>query len=84
LWLFVRHPNFASEQAVWISFYLFGIAASGKWLNWTLTGPFLLVMLFLGSTALTERISGSKYPGYADYKKDVPKFFPRIFRSIKK
>ena len=84
LWRFVRHPNFASEQAVWISFYLFGIAASGKWLNWTLTGPFLLVILFLGSTALTERISSSKYPGYADYKKDVPKYFPRIFRSVTK
>ena len=80
LWHYVRHPNFISEQAVWISFYLFGIAASGKWLNWTLTGSFLLVLLFLGSTALTERISSTKYPGYADYKKEVPKYFPKIFR----
>jgi steroid 5-alpha reductase family enzyme len=38
LWLYVRHPNFVSEQAIWISFYFFGVAASGKWFNWTLTG----------------------------------------------
>lgn len=80
LWRFVRHPNFISEQAIWISFYLFGVAASGKWINWTLTGPFFLVLLFLGSTEFTEQISSSKYPGYAAYKKEVPKFFPRIFR----
>jgi steroid 5-alpha reductase family enzyme len=84
LWRFVRHPNFISEQAVWISFYLFGIAASGRLFNWTIAGSFLLVLLFLGSTALTERISSSKYPEYADYKKEVPKYFPRIFRSFKK
>ena len=84
LWRFVRHPNFASEQAIWISFYLFGVAASGKWINWTLAGPLLLVLLFLGSTELTEHISSEKYPGYAAYKKDVLKFFPRLFRSYKK
>jgi steroid 5-alpha reductase family enzyme len=78
LWRSVRHPNFASEQAIWISFYLFGAAASGKWFTWTLAGPFLLVLLFLGSSALTERISSEKYPDYASYKKNVPKFFPRL------
>lgn len=80
LWRYVRHPNFASEQSVWISFYFFGVAASGKWINLTLVGPLLLVLLFLGSTQFTERLSSQKYPGYADYRKDVPKFFPHIFR----
>jgi steroid 5-alpha reductase family enzyme len=84
LWRYVRHPNYASEQAVWISFYLFGAAASGKWLNWTISGPILLILLFLGSTELTERISSSKYPGYAEYKKNVPKFLPRLFGSGKR
>jgi len=81
LWRFVRHPNFISEQLIWISFYLFGVAASGKWINWTLPGSLLLVLLFLGSTELTERISTEKYPGYADYKKNVPRFFPRLFKD---
>lgn len=78
LWRFVRHPNFISEQAIWISFYFFGVAASGNWINWTLAGPLLLILLFLGSTALTEYISSKKYPDYAAYKKNVPVFPFRI------
>jgi steroid 5-alpha reductase family enzyme len=80
LWKYVRHPNFASEQAIWISFYLFGVAASGNWINCTLAGPVLLVLLFLGSSIMTEKISSSKYPEYSAYQKEVPKFIPRIFR----
>jgi steroid 5-alpha reductase family enzyme len=81
LWHIVRHPNYASEQAIWISFYFFGVAASGNWINWTIVGPLLLVFLFLGSTEFTERISSDKYPDYVVYKKEVPKFLPRIFKS---
>ena len=44
LWKYVRHPNFAAEQAIWISFYFFGVAASGQWINFTLAGPVLLVL----------------------------------------
>ena len=80
LWKYVRHPNYASEQAIWISFYLFGVAASGKWINFTLAGPVLLVILFIGSSVMTEKVSSSKYPDYSVYKKEVPKFIPRIFR----
>lgn len=80
LWKFSRHPNFASEQAIWISFYLFGVAASGKWINFTLAGPVLLVLLFIGSSIMTENISSRKYPEYSLYQKEVPKFIPRIFR----
>jgi Predicted membrane protein len=75
----VRHPNYTCEQAIWISFYLFSVAASGKWINITLTGSVLLVLLFMGSSSLTEKISGEKYPGYAAYKKDEPRFLPRLF-----
>lgn len=78
LWKYVRHPNFASEQAIWVSFYFFGVAASGKWLNLTLAGSVLLVLLFVGSTILTENISSGKYPDYSKYQKDIPKFFPKL------
>jgi steroid 5-alpha reductase family enzyme len=81
LWSFVRHPNFVSEQAIWISFYFFGIAASGKWINWTLAGPVLLVLLFLGSSQLTESLSSGKYPAYSAYKKEVPCFLPRLINK---
>ena len=80
LWRYSRHPNFASEQAIWISFYLFGVAASGKWINFTLLGPVLHVLLFIGSSVMTENISSGKYPDYSLYQKEVPKFVPRIFK----
>jgi steroid 5-alpha reductase family enzyme len=81
LWKHVRHPNFISEQMIWIGIYLFGVASTGRWLNWTIAGSVLLVLLFQGSTQLTEKISSGKYPAYADYKRRVPRFFPGIFRS---
>ena len=81
LWKYARHPNFASEQAIWISFYFFGVAASGKLINITLAGAILLVLIFAGSTVMTEGISSKKYPEYAVYKKEVPKFIPRIKKN---
>lgn len=78
LWKYARHPNFTSEQAIWICFYFFGVAASGQWINITLAGPVLLILIFIGSSRLTESISSKKYPEYAVYQKDVAKFIPRI------
>ena len=79
LWSYVRHPNFISEQLIWVSFYLFGVAASGKLLNLTISGPVLLILIFAGSTRLTERISSSKYPGYSTYCSQVSRFIPFRF-----
>ncbi len=75
-WKYVRHPNFAAEQATWVAFYFFGVAASGFWINWTLSGPFLLILLFAGSSGFTESISMDKYPEYMSYKQNVPRFLP--------
>lgn len=75
-WKYVRHPNFISEQLIWVSFYFFGVAASGIWINWTMAGPILLILLFMGSTAFTESISLKKYPEYSAYKQSVPKYIP--------
>jgi len=74
LWRFSRHPNFAAEQAVWIVFYFFSVVATGHWLNWSVMGAILLVLLFWGSSAFTESITAGKYPEYADYQKRVPRF----------
>ncbi len=83
LWKYVRHPNFAAEHGVWISFYFFGAATSAQWFNWTVAGPVLLVLLFMGSSEMTERISMTKYPGYSIYKQRIPKFIPRILKAGK-
>ena len=67
LWGVVRHPNYASEQAIWIVFYFFSVAATGQWINWSVMGAILLVLLFWGSSNFSETISMGKYPGYIPY-----------------
>jgi steroid 5-alpha reductase family enzyme len=76
LWGVVRHPNYASEQAIWIVFYFFSVAATGQWINWSVMGAILLVLLFWGSSNFSESISAGKYPEYADYLRQVPRFVP--------
>ena len=71
-----RHPNFFFEQAQWWVVYAFGAIAAGSILNWTVLGPVLLTLLFIGSTRFTESISASRYPAYADYQKRVSMLIP--------
>jgi steroid 5-alpha reductase family enzyme len=79
LWGRMRHPNYAAEQAIWIVFYFFSVAATGSWINWSVMGAILLVLLFWGSSSFSESISAGKYPDYAEYKKRVPRFVPFKF-----
>jgi len=81
LWGVVRHPDYAAEQAIWITFYFFSVAASGQWSNWAVMGAILLVLLFWGSSNFSESISSGKYVDYVSYKKRVPRFVPFIFRK---
>ncbi|MCE2790346.1 MAG: DUF1295 domain-containing protein [Saprospiraceae bacterium] len=76
LWGVVRHPNYASEQLIWLSFYVFSIGASERVLNWSLAGGLLLLLLFLGSSDFSEKISSEKYPDYKAYMQKVPRFWP--------
>jgi len=43
----------------------------------------LLILLFFGSSNLSESISSGKYPDYKNYQKRVPRFVPSIFKSNK-
>lgn len=79
LWKYIRHPNYMAEQSIWICFYLLSAAASGQWINWTMSGCILLVLLFIGSSDFSESISASKYPDYKEYQKNTGRFFPKIF-----
>jgi steroid 5-alpha reductase family enzyme len=79
LWTRVRHPNYAAEQMIWIVFYLFTVSATGEWLNWTVSGCILLVILFKGSSDFSEEISASKYPEYINYRKSAGRFVPKLF-----
>ncbi len=76
LWAIVRHPNYAMEQSIWVIFYLFSVNATGQWINWTIGGCVLLLILFKGSSDFSEELSANKYSGYKDYQKRVPRFIP--------
>lgn len=76
LWSLVRHPNYAMEQAIWIVFYGFSVVATGEWINWSMAGCILLVILFKGSSDFSEAISAEKYPEYNKYQSSVPRFVP--------
>ncbi|KAL7541346.1 hypothetical protein ACHAXR_010831 [Thalassiosira sp. AJA248-18] len=80
----VRKPMYACEQSIWISYYIFSVAASYSgqsyrecYFNWSGGGFVLLCLLFQGSGWLTEQISISKYPNYRFYQQKVPMYVPR-------
>ena len=79
LWARSRHPNYFAEQGLWIAFYLFSVSASGQWINWSVSGCILLVILFRGSSNFSEEISASRYPAYSHYQQTVPRFIPFRF-----
>ena len=79
VWAYSRHPNYFSEQAVWICLYLFCIGAGvTHWgvFHWSIAGCLLLVLLFMGSSAFGESVSNGKYPQYARYRQTVSKYVP--------
>lgn len=85
LWGWMRHPNYLGEQGIWLSLYFItagaGVTVHGL-LHWTMVGPLLLVLLFMGSSALGESITAKKYPQYPAYLRQVCKYLPlRRFRA---
>jgi len=82
LFAILRKPNYSCEQSIWICNYFFTVTATGvvtKYLlNWSFFGCFLLVLLFQGSGAFTEKLTSAKYPAYSQYKKDVPLYVPSL------
>ncbi|PKK95526.1 MAG: hypothetical protein CVV60_00855 [Tenericutes bacterium HGW-Tenericutes-5] len=79
LWGRSRHPNYFSEQSIWVALYFFCISAGVTnylLFNWTLIGSMFLILLFIGSSMFLEGISLQKYPDYQDYMKKVSKYIP--------
>ena len=76
-----RHPNYLAEQLLWVVFYLYTIPATGDLVNITIIGPVLLILLFQGSTLLSESITGGKYPKYSQYRATVPRFIGNFWTS---
>ena len=73
-----RHPNFAAEQAFWVALYQWACMESYTFANWTFAGAFSYLILFQGSTWLTELLSAGKYPEYKVYQERVGRFLPKL------
>ena len=82
LFSIVRKPNYAAEQFLWFSFYLFSVAASSTTWNWSGYGFLSLLLLFQGSGWLTEQITVGKYPEYTQYQRSVPLYIPSILSLL--
>jgi len=79
-----RHPNYLGELGFWWSVYFLCSSTAGSFINFSLTGPVLLTLLFVGSVSFTERISSGKYPDYSNYKKRVSAVLPLPWKIIGK
>jgi len=77
LWRYSRHPNYFGEIAVWWGVYLFSVAATGEWLNWTIIGPITINGLFVGgSVRITEEHELRRKPEYAEYQRTTSRLIP--------
>lgn len=82
LFRIVRKPNYAAEQSIWISLYLFSVSCfkvSSRrqyWWNWSCVGWILLCLLFQGSGWFTEKLTLAKYPKYKEYMQETPLYIP--------
>ena len=92
LYSIVRKPNYAAEQAIWISYYIYSIGALHEingatkysaFLNWSITGCIMLCLLFQGSGYFTELITLKKYSKYyTKYMEHVPLYIPNIYQIV--
>jgi steroid 5-alpha reductase family enzyme len=82
LFRFSRHPNYFFELAQWWVVFLFGALAARSFLEWTVIGPFLLTLLFVGSTRFTEQITRSKYPEYELFQRSTSAVVPWFAHSV--
>ncbi|KAK7418850.1 hypothetical protein QQX98_003712 [Neonectria punicea] len=83
MWAYSRHPNFFAEQTIWFVLYQWSCFATNNLYSWTFAGSGFLILLFQGSTWLTELITSGKYPEYSAYQKQVGMFFPTSLSGYK-
>lgn len=84
IWKYSRHPNYFSEQSIWVSLYLFvissGLAVYGIF-HWSIVGCTMLILLFLGSSTFSEGVSSKKYPAYEEYIRTTSRYIPWFKRK---
>jgi steroid 5-alpha reductase family enzyme len=83
LWAYSRHPNFFAEQLIWFVLYQWSCFATNNLFSWTFAGSAALILLFQGSTWLTELITTKKYEEYELYQRNVGMFLPTSTQGYK-
>jgi hypothetical protein len=78
LWAYCRHPNFTAEQTIWFILYQWSCYATKVLYTWTGVGSLCLMLLFQGSTRLTEKITAGKYLEYKYYQEQVGMQIPSL------
>lgn len=81
-WAWSRHPNFAAEQAVWVTLYQWSCWSTQGLYNWSGIGALAYLILFQASTWFTELITAGKYLEYKEYQKRVGKFLPKLSSDL--
>jgi len=75
LWQYSRHPNYACELLQWVTIALYAIVSGADPILAGL-GAVLLIILFAGSTKMTENVTLSKYPEYREWQKITSPWVP--------
>ncbi len=90
LWRYSRHPNYLGEWIVWLGLTvsslpsLIAISSQSSWFQIVALAaclaylPYLMyqVLVNYSGAVPAEYYSRQKRPGYADYQRRVPRFFP--------
>jgi steroid 5-alpha reductase family enzyme len=77
LWALSRHPNYFGEAVLWWGLGLLA-APTGGWL--AVIGPAMITFLLMkvSGVAMLDAALVERRPGYDEYVRTTPAFFPRI------
>lgn len=78
LWALTRHPNYFGDAMVWWGFYIYGFTVSHSVVF--IAVPMLMTFLLrrVSGVAMLERTLKKTKPGFEEYCKKTPAFYPFI------
>ena len=77
MWKYSRHPNYTFELLQWIILAVYALISGVAFIN-AFLGAIILVILFVGSTRMTENITLSKYPEYRQWQRITSPWIPGV------